>query len=820
MYASKSPSPDTLRALETAPAMFLVLSPNFDILTASDLFLEATASVREDIVGKYIFDAFPDNPGLPEADGVANIRYSLQYVVQHGTSHKMPAQRYDVPDISIPGGFALRYWEPQHSPVFDQEGKLSYIIQSVNNVTEQTLNRMEADASRNENKANLIQVDLLNKDLAEAHRDLLYLNLSLENDVAKRTEQLALSEIKYRNLIEYSPVAMQVFRGEHMTFELVNEAMLRFLGKTADIIGKTLFEGVPEIVGQPIVEALYGVYRTGEPLEIYAEKVVLERDGQQETGYYDVIYRALHDEGKISGVLGIAIEVTAQVLAQQSIVESEARFRTMAENSDILISLTDEKGRLEYLNAAWAALTGWPRENLKTFGWSEFVHPGDREMVAKNFLEAVEQQREFTNEFRLLSGEGNYRWLRVRGTPRVDGDQSFNGYICSGIDITDEKQRLLEIEHINKALIFSNEELLKTNLKLLESEENLLTAFDAGDLGSCSLNLKTGQADMSERYRRHYGLPLDQEISWEMVLEAVEPEFLGEVNLVLENAVKFGSPVDSTYAIRHLLTGERRWMRVVGKVYEDADGINERIYAIVMDVTDQKEDEQRKNDFIAMVSHELKTPLTSITGYIQLLQLKVKAIDVFGGQVFLDKIQAQLRKMTNMINGFLNISRLESGKIQLCRSRFDISTLIGQLKEEYSTLVSTHPIRYIHEAEIWVNADEDKISHVVNNLLSNAVKYSSLNSDILIKCDVIGEQAILSVHDRGLGIAEEDIPKLFDRYYRVQNERTNTIAGFGIGLYLCAEIVERHGGKIWVESKIGVGSVFSFSLPYAPRLAS
>ncbi|RYD79515.1 MAG: PAS domain S-box protein [Sphingobacteriales bacterium] len=799
MMQYKRPSEDTLKALETAPAMFLILAPDLYILTASNLFLEATGTDRAAIAGKYFFDAFPGNPDLLDSNGVANILSSINEVMLTGKQHAMPIQRYHVPDRSAPGTLIIRYWEPLHIPVFDEKGLLSYIIQSVKNVTEEVMSKVEARQSKLDSDDSLRELGLMNR--------------RLELEVARRTAELKQSESKYRNLIQHCPVAIQVFRGEDMVFEIVNDLMLGFLGKTRDIIGKTLFEGVPEIVGQPIVDVLYGVYKTGEPLAVYGEKVILERNGKSEIGYYDVIYRALYDDEKITGVLGIAIDVTPQIVAQQAIVESEERFRNMAENSDILISLVDEFGTLEYLNASWAKMTGWVRDNLKQLSWDEYVHPDDRSAVTDKFINGLENKTEFVNEFRLQNKENDYRWLRIKGTPRFDSLQSFRGFIFSGIDITEEKQRLLEIEYINKALIFSNEQLLNANLKLLESEENLLTAFDAGELGSCSLDLKTGKAEMSERYRHLYGLPQEVEISWEMVLQAVEPEFLEEVNLVLENAIKFGKPVDSTYAIRHLSTGEKRWMRVVGKVYQGIDGTNERVYAIVMDVTAQKQDELRKNDFIAMVSHELKTPLTSINGYVQLLGMKMQNGDNYDGSPILTKIHAQLKKMTTMINGFLSISRLESGKIHLIKKTLNFSEIIGALVEEYKMLASTHNFIFNKCGQTMVNADEDKIEHVLNNLLSNAVKYSPANTEIEIDCRVDGDIVMLSVKDRGMGIHVHDIPKLFERYYRVQSLQTSTIAGFGIGLYLCAEIIERHGGKIWVESELDLGSIFYFSLP-------
>ncbi|WP_316757546.1 histidine kinase dimerization/phospho-acceptor domain-containing protein [Pedobacter aquatilis] len=206
-------------------------------------------------------------------------------------------------------------------------------------------------------------------------------------------------------------------------------------------------------------------------------------------------------------------------------------------------------------------------------------------------------------------------------------------------------------------------ELIRLNTKLLEShtelaakKEELQAAFDAAELGSCSLDIATLKAEMSKEYREHYGLPLTGDINWEMVTAAVEPEYRTEVNFVLEQAAIHGLPVDSTYPITHLFSGKRKWMRVVGKVRRDKHGIPKSVYAVVMDVTHLKEEEQRKNDFIAMVSHELKTPLTSINGFVQLLTYRGGRGNSDQVIMIADKIQRQVNRIGRLIEGFLNLS--------------------------------------------------------------------------------------------------------------------------------------------------------------------
>jgi PAS domain S-box-containing protein len=237
---------------------------------------------------------------------------------------------------------------------------------------------------------------------------------------------------------------------------------------------------------------------------------------------------------------------------------------------------------------------------------------------------------------------------------------------------------------------------------------------------------------------------------------------------------------------------------------------------IARDVSEQKKDEQRKNDFIGMASHELKTPLTSLSALAQVLNKKLAVADDPFVPAALEKINGQIRKMTGMINGFLNISRLESGKLAIDPQPFDLNDLIAEIISEVKLTVTSHELNFTPAQPIIINADHYKIGSVISNLLSNAVKYSPKGKHVNIT--VLTEdsrQVQVSVQDEGMGIKQADIDNLFDRYYRVTTEHTKHISGFGVGLYLSAEIINRHGGKIWVESEKGVGSTFHFTLPLA-----
>lgn len=166
-----------------------------------------------------------------------------------------------------------------------------------------------------------------------------------------------------------------------------------------------------------------------------------------------------------------------------------------------------------------------------------------------------------------------------------------------------------------------------------------------------------------------------------------------------------------------------------------------------------------------------------------------------------------------MINSFLNISRLEAGGIVIEKSVFEFNKLILEVIEEVKAIIDPHVITFEGGEDLWLTGDRDKIGQVLTNLLSNAAKYSLHHQDIRLDCRKEAAKAQIKVTDRGMGIRETDLPYLFARFQRFESAETKNISGFGIGLYLCAEIVKSHNGRIWAESEFGAGTTMIFELP-------
>jgi PAS domain S-box-containing protein len=319
----------------------------------------------------------------------------------------------------------------------------------------------------------------------------------------------------------------------------------------------------------------------------------------------------------------------------------------------------------------------------------------------------------------------------------------------------------------------------------------------------------------SDRFKEIFGYLPDDDLDLATSLSHVTPEYRQTVADAVEAALTKGQSYDLEYTMLTRNTQELKWIRTTGRFFNGDAEMRAYLSGTVLDVTERKRNEERKSDFIGMVSHELKTPLTSMGAYLQLLQKKAEqAGDAYQANA-LQKANNQVAKMSRMVHSFLTVSRIKDGKIHLQPESFDLSKLAADIVEESKEIYPNHQIRLNCRGAYTVMADRDKIGQVITNFISNAVKYAPESHVVDLQCFLSGERPSVSVTDHGPGISPQHQQKVFDRYYRVEDVQSKTILGFGIGLYLCAEIIQAHGGRIWVESEVGKGSTFSFSLPAA-----
>lgn len=337
-------------------------------------------------------------------------------------------------------------------------------------------------------------------------------------------------------------------------------------------------------------------------------------------------------------------------------------------------------------------------------------------------------------------------------------------------------------------------------------------ALDSANVGIWILDATSREFLPSARTKALFGFLPDEDMPIEKALLKVMDRHRKTVLSAVEHAITTHSNLYIECPVMLLPEKKHRWLSITGG-FSATDANNNFFSGIVMDITEPKQNELRRSKFIGMVSHELKTPLTALKAYVQMLSnwaKKQKDSFTIGA---LSKVEKQVKKMLNMINGLLNLSGAEAGKIHLNKQMFPMDDLIREVIDETLFITATHQIIMTPCEGIRVNADRDKIEQVIVNLLSNAAKYSGKEIPIKVSCRLDENKVTVSVRDHGMGIAPQDIEKLFLPHYRVESKATERIAGFGIGLYLCSEIIHRHRGKIWVESELGKGSTFNFTLP-------
>lgn len=656
----------------------------------------------------------------------------------------------------------------------------------------------------------------------------------------------SLSESELLHILSLSENATAVYVTDQILIQFANTAMMRMWDKDKSIIGQPLEEVLPELKGQPFIGFLQNVWRKGETIKGLETPADINIDGKLQTFYFDFTYRAiLNDDGTTHCILHTAVDVTDRVLHRKTIADSELREQIL---NDELVAVNEELTASNEELVSTNEELKLSQENLillnKSLAENEarFRYLIDRAPIAIGTLKGYNFLIESANE-KILSLWG--KSSRILNQPLASAlpelkDQPFirllqevleTGVAYHGYEIKAEIEHSDGLRHVyfdfvyhplkdldgtvNSIMIIATDvtQRVLSRLEIEKISDTLNQAVESAFMGIWSADLTTGDLTISEQGRKMHGISKDTELTLARAMQLIDADFIDDFTEAIEHSIKTGASFESEYII-HPMDGEKlRWLKATGKAYFDEQNNPLTISGTILDITEQKHDEIRKNDFIGMVSHELKTPLTSLKAYIQLLHRRAKKQEDDYSASSLSKVEIQVNKMAVMINGFLNISRLESGKIHLVKQDFEIGELIAEVIEETLLTSSSHTITFLPSDPIQIHADREKIGQVLSNFFSNAHKYSPVGTDISIACKVVEQSVYVSVKDDGMGIKAHDIEKLFERYYRIENMSTQNISGFGIGLYLCAEIIKRHDGKIWVESEIGEGSTFFFCLP-------
>ena len=289
--------------------------------------------------------------------------------------------------------------------------------------------------------------------------------------------------------------------------------------------------------------------------------------------------------------------------------------------------------------------------------------------------------------------------------------------------------------------------------------------------------------------------------------------------------------IEDEYELRDLITqipelmidsqdvnGEYLSLRVRFALVRRESGFISGLVAVLHDTTEQEKEERERRLFVSNVSHELRTPLTSVKSYLEALDEGALYDPV--APDFIKVSLDETNRMMRMVTDLLHLSRIDNATTQLDVELINFTAFItfilnrfdkmrGQDQEKKYELVRDYPIN-----SVWIEIDTDKMTQVIDNILNNAIKYSPNGGKITVSMKTTDDQMILSIKDQGLGIPKQDLPKIFDRFYRVDRARSRAQGGTGLGLAIAKEIIKQHNGFIWAKSEYGKGSTFTIVLPY------
>ena len=358
----------------------------------------------------------------------------------------------------------------------------------------------------------------------------------------------------------------------------------------------------------------------------------------------------------------------------------------------------------------------------------------------------------------------------------------------------------------------TSRELLHQKIKKSEKEFRELIDFMPHKISLTDADGKS--VFYNQSWLDYTGLTLDEFVQkpWSEILHPDEQE---KVENRVRQCLLAGENIDLEIRIRDK-NNDYKWHLYRAIPIKDENGIISSWISSSTEIQKLKAEEQRKEDFLKLVSHELKTPVTSIKGYVQLLQSMVpKKPESKDPPIkpYLTRIEDQIERLIRLISEMLDLSRIESNELELKREEFSLNEHVEYIIEDLSYTHQDVQIELEHSYETSVIADKDRIGQVIINFITNALKYSTDIKKVKVRIFRKGDEVAVSVKDYGIGIKQDDLRKIFKRFYRVSNKNDNTYSGFGIGLYLSNEIIERHNGKITVESNIGEGSEFTFTLP-------
>ncbi|UGQ45830.1 PAS domain-containing hybrid sensor histidine kinase/response regulator [Massilia endophytica] len=754
--------PDFELLFESTPVPYLLLRPDLTILAVNEAYLQATKATREMLLDRGLFEAFPDNPAAPAATGVRNLSASLSRVLRNKAPDKMPVQKYDIPVRgSESGEFEERYWDPVNTPVLDRAGDVVCILHSVVEVTEQVRKQQAVESS-------------------EAHF----------RQIADAIPQIVWSTLP---------------DGFHDYF---NKQWYEFVGRSAD---SAMGDEWTKVFHPDDIEGAWKRWQhslaTGAPYE--AEFRLCHRSGK----YRWVLGRALpvrNEAGEIVRWMGTSTDIHDWKQTQEELRDAQYRLEAALTAAEIGTWNWDLKQDRIYADRNFARLFQVSEEEAHGGPVSAYlrqVHPDDVASVEAEIAKALETGSPFQHVHRLRNARGEIRYIHARAKVHHDRQGSPTWMPGVVIDITDQK--------LAEEAMKESEATFRT---LAENIPQLAWMADSGGFIFWYNNRWFAYTGTTLEQMKGYG--------WEKVHH---PDHVQRVVAKYREAIVEKQVVwEDTFPLRGA-DGSYRWFLSRAMPIRGADGKVVRWLGTNTDITAQREAEEalehanrRKDDFLAMLAHELRNPLAPISTAAQLLKLPGQNENMVRRSS--DIISRQVKHLTELVDDLLDVSRVTRGLVSIDRNEVDVKAVLNSAIEQSMPLIesrrhvlttrlaSSHPL---------VLGDRTRLVQVVTNLLNNSAKYTPQGGEIRLAMDVDDGHVRISVSDNGIGIDAALLPHVFELFTQAERTPDRSQGGLGLGLALVRSIAGLHGGEVTAKSDgPGKGSTFELTLPVLSKAGS
>ena len=607
------------------------------------------------------------------------------------------------------------------------------------------------------------------------------------------------NEANLRTLIQTIPDLIWV-KDTDGVYLSCNTMFERFFGASeSTIVGKTDYDFVDKKHADFFRENDRKAMVAGKPT-INEEWITFADDGHR--AFLETIKTPMFDSsGTLIGVLGIGRDITRRKTAENALSESSVRYKKLTQISPIGIFQTDGNGLTTFVNPAWCEITGLTFGDALGFNWLNAVHPDDKERLFEGWQKAKKLNKTSLSDYRFVRPDRSVAWVMGQAVPETNAEGKAIGYIGTITDITERKIAEKEITMLAHSLKCVNEYVSITDLndKILFVNESFL---------------KTYGYELDELIGKNINIVRSKKNAPELVNDILPNTIRGEWHGELLNERKDGSEFPIFLSTTIIKDKENRILGLIGV----GTDITERKIAEeeLINAKERAEESDRlKSAFLANMSHEIRTPMNGIMGFAGLL--KEPDLTSEETEEYIEMIEKSGIRMLNIINDIVSISKIESGLMEISVSKTNINEQIEYIYTFFKPETMQKGIQLsvsnpLPADDATIISDKEKIFAILSNLVKNAIKFTSKGA-IEFGYEKKGKCLEFFVKDTGIGIPKEQTEFIFERFRQGSESLSRNYEGAGLGLSISKAFVEMLGGKIWVESDYGKGSVFYFTIP-------